>query len=299
MKAEVAGSAPAQMEGGVVRRKIGGSSSMFTLPLLGADRPGPPPMPARFREATARILRRASQQRAVDVRLADKLSFVIGVFGCSLTQWVFSDVPERMWLLFSLAIVPLLVIRLHMYMAVKLQLFLLDFCYLCLLLVLVHIHLLPCNRRLHFALFSLTSGPLAIATVAWRNSLVFHSVDKVTSIFIHLLPVATLHTLHWTPASLCPSEPPGWGAESRLSLHEWLGFPLLIYAGWQLLYVLFVDVCLAGVVRLHSHAGALHPRRDAAGGAAGHVAGGALLAHPDAPGIFFQTGFFQTPCVNI
>lgn len=32
----------------------------------------------------------------------------------------------------------------------------------------------------------LTPGPLASAIITWRNSLVFHSIDKVTSLFIHM-----------------------------------------------------------------------------------------------------------------
>jgi len=142
-------------------------------------------MPARFRDATARILRRARRPRAVDVRLADKLSFVLGVCGCSLTQWVFSDAPQRMWLLYSLAIGPLVALRLWMYLPSRMSLFLLDFCYLTQVLLLVHIHLLPCSRRLHYALFSLCTGPLALAVVAWRNSLVFHSIDKARACTAH------------------------------------------------------------------------------------------------------------------
>ena len=33
-------------------------------------------------------------------------------------------------------------------------------------------------------------GPIAIAIIAWQNSLVFHSLDKMTSFFIHIMPVS-------------------------------------------------------------------------------------------------------------
>lgn len=36
------------------------------------------------------------------------------------------------------------------------------------------------------------SGPLASAIITWRNSLVFHSLDKVTSLFIHMYPPVVL-----------------------------------------------------------------------------------------------------------
>jgi hypothetical protein len=36
------------------------------------------------------------------------------------------------------------------------------------------------------------TGPLASAIITWRNSLVFHSLDKVTSLFIHMYPPLVL-----------------------------------------------------------------------------------------------------------
>ena len=35
------------------------------------------------------------------------------------------------------------------------------------------------------------------AIVAWNNSLVFHSLDKITSVFIHGLPAMLTYTLRW------------------------------------------------------------------------------------------------------
>ena len=41
----------------------------------------------------------------------------------------------------------------------------------------------------------LSHGPIAIAILAWQNSIVFHSLDKMTSFFIHIMPVAITHCL--------------------------------------------------------------------------------------------------------
>ena len=35
---------------------------------------------------------------------------------------------------------------------------------------------------------TLSKGPLPLAILAWKNSLVFHSLDKLTSLFIHIVP---------------------------------------------------------------------------------------------------------------
>lgn len=34
----------------------------------------------------------------------------------------------------------------------------------------------------------ISNGPLAIAVIAWKNSLVFHDIDKITSLYIHIAP---------------------------------------------------------------------------------------------------------------
>jgi len=38
-------------------------------------------------------------------------------------------------------------------------------------------------------MFGIANGPLAWATYIFRNSLVFHDVDKMTSVYIHVLPL--------------------------------------------------------------------------------------------------------------
>jgi len=38
-------------------------------------------------------------------------------------------------------------------------------------------------------MFGIANGPLALATYIFRNSLVFHDVDKMTSVYIHVLPL--------------------------------------------------------------------------------------------------------------
>ena len=41
--------------------------------------------------------------------------------------------------------------------------------------------------------YVLSMGVVMLAIVVWQNSLVFHSLDKLTSILIHSMPGLTLH----------------------------------------------------------------------------------------------------------
>ena len=43
--------------------------------------------------------------------------------------------------------------------------------------------------------YILCMGPLMFALIVWRNSLVFHSLDKLTSFFLHSFPPITVHLL--------------------------------------------------------------------------------------------------------
>ncbi len=50
--------------------------------------------------------------------------------------------------------------------------------------------------------YVLSTGPLAIASIAWRNSLVFHSLDKVTSTLIHVFPPVLMYNVRWFPIGI-------------------------------------------------------------------------------------------------
>ena len=82
----------------------------------------------------------------------------------------------------------------------KLQYFIFDFCYFTHLLLLVYLWLMPKGSLagyLFIVLFYFSNGPLLWAIAFWRNSLVFHVVDKMTSLFVHVSPALTVVTLKW------------------------------------------------------------------------------------------------------
>ena len=56
------------------------------------------------------------------------------------------------------------------------------------IMCLAYIWIWPSSTVLFVACYCLSHGPLCTAIATWRNSLVFHSVDKVTSLFIHIYP---------------------------------------------------------------------------------------------------------------
>ena len=86
-----------------------------------------------------------------------------------------------------------MILRYFQYRAENAVLFLLDFCYFVNVSVSIQTTLFPDNLVWFKTNYVISMGCLMIAIVAWQNSLVFHSLDKLTSIFIHGFAPLTLH----------------------------------------------------------------------------------------------------------
>jgi hypothetical protein len=146
-----------------------------------------------LREAIAREVSKSPPR----VRLLDKLSFFVGVALLLTTEWALLAHPHRFHELYTLLAVPLLLYRVYSYSARKWSLFLFDFCYWVNILCLVHLWALPASPYVFETAFMLANGPLVWAIVMWRNMLVFHDLDKMTSLFIHAIPPLVTFARRW------------------------------------------------------------------------------------------------------
>jgi len=93
----------------------------------------------------------------------------------------------------------ILIYRIVDYWEKKYQLFLLDPCYAVNLLTIIVLWAFPSCVPLQQVLFSLASGPVALAVIIFSNKLVFHDIDKVTSVYIHYFPLLICFILRWLP----------------------------------------------------------------------------------------------------
>lgn len=126
---------------------------------------------ARYRE-----LRRASPKRTL---LRDKFAFLLGVFHiCASAFWIGRS-PSTFYQLYTVKAIFLGLLRFYMYRKEKMHYYLLDFCYYANVLHVVQVWFFPESCSLQKILFAFSMGPLAWSIVAFRNSLIFHSLDKV------------------------------------------------------------------------------------------------------------------------
>jgi len=120
----------------------------------------------------------------------------------------------------------------------------LDFCYFCNASCLAQLaismsHPASLHESLVVMNFLHATGPLAMAIPMWRNSLVFHSLDKITSVFIHSLPPLFVFALRWYPPAA------GLQLPATLPLGRSMFLGLSGYAAWQALYLLATEVFFA------------------------------------------------------
>ncbi len=105
--------------------------------------------------------------------------------------------------LFPQKAILLLTYRWYAYKKTRDHYFLFDFCYFTNFLIFLYLWLPdwilgPALRGWLFTTcFCFANGPVLVAIMLWKNSLVPHSNDKMTSLFIHISPSLTLFGLRW------------------------------------------------------------------------------------------------------
>ena len=118
------------------------------------------------------------------VRFVDRVAFTFGVLMLVATEAFLLRWPAAFWAFYVVMMPLLLAFRVCQYTALSYQFFMLDFCYFAVAAAGVHAALFPSSAWLGDMVFAWANGPLACAIVVWRNSLVFHSLDKITPVVI-------------------------------------------------------------------------------------------------------------------
>lgn len=204
----------------------------------------------RMRNSVEKLGKQWNDTKSVTLR--EKVSFICGVMNIFISGYLLGGFPEYFHIWYTIQILYFMPIRYYTYHKRGYHYFLADLCYFVNLLLVLSLWVFPSSKRLFTAVYCLAFGNNAVAIIMWRNSLVFHSFDKVTSLFIHIMPCATLHCLvHLlTPEQQAANHPAVWvikhsppGSPTAyanvLSMLAWSSIP---YAIWQLSYYFFITV---------------------------------------------------------
>ncbi len=206
-------------------------------------------------------------QRRPFSRRRDRFTFIFSVALLQVTQYCLIRTPLMLRYVYIALLPFFMVSRFLTYRPQKAVLFLLDFCYFVQVLMVVYLFFMPDSVALFRILFVFTNGPLLFAVIAWSNSLVFHSLDKLTSIFIHTFPVLTIFALRWySPNTGEPAQPfmiahavqpvsttfdpyntrmtHHLAVMEEPNIREFFVNPLLVYLAWQVVYLFIIHVVL-------------------------------------------------------
>jgi len=132
----------------------------------------------RMRDSVDRLGTRWNDTKAVTAR--EKLSFIAGVLNVFISGYLIGALPEYFYYWFTAQLCYFMPIRYYTYRARGYHYFLADMCYFVNLLLLLTIWVAPQSKRLLISTYCLAYGNNAVAIAMWRNSMVFHSLDKVT-----------------------------------------------------------------------------------------------------------------------
>ncbi|KDN45756.1 hypothetical protein K437DRAFT_294491 [Tilletiaria anomala UBC 951] len=171
------------------------------------------------------------------VRTRDKVSFVIGVMNLVISSLIFALRPEWLATVYTIQCLYFLPIRIFTYTRKKWHYFLFDFCYFLNVANLVFIWLMPQSKFLLTVCYCAAHGPLAAAIPTWRNSMTFHSLDKMTSLFIHLYPLLVFVAIrHFIPPDIAYKQYPALAQMVHLNSFRTFFFNVGVYIVWQSLY---------------------------------------------------------------
>lgn len=131
-------------------------------------------------------------------RKLDKFAFMAGTSMIIAFSFIIGRFPNDFVYTFTSIILPFLIATRYVhYILVGWHMYLVDFCYFANTMLLYYLNFDPKNEALMTSVYLFATGPLAIGIVAFRNSLVYHKIDFLTSLSIHAVPLIVAFRVRW------------------------------------------------------------------------------------------------------
>ena len=201
-------------------------------------------------EKKVREFVRESREKPAFIKLIDKIAFTVGVLNLSMCQYFLMSAPRLFWVFYTVIMPVLLAARVYHFKSLQMQYFLLDFCYFTVCLTFMNLFLLW-SPMFFKVCFIFANGVLPGAIVIWGNSFVFHDLDKITSVYIHILPSMLYYTMRWgggenlTSSSTCQATTADKFqfifCSAPLSIWDYVA-AMTLYLVWQVAYVIKTEV---------------------------------------------------------
>ena len=135
---------------------------------------------SKTRDGRKRLKRKL--RNANTVLLRDKIAFLIGASNLWIIPLLICLFPSFIPVYYAVTTVCLITLRFFLYKSKHMHYFTADLCYMVNLILFVFLFFGSNSRFLFISSFCLSNGPVMWAIWLWRNSFVFHSIDKITSV---------------------------------------------------------------------------------------------------------------------
>lgn len=165
------------------------------------------------------------------------LTLVIKTFATCSGQWLLP------WY-YAFTCPCLIIWRIITYWQAQFQYFCLDFCYFGNLIISLILWFAPSSPELCALQFSIANGMLYLGAFSFRNSLVFHSVDKMTSTYIHTVPLLLTFGIRWFPVETSRYWHASFPEVVEPSIKWNVIGPLFVLVAHSMLYTILVNVIL-------------------------------------------------------
>jgi len=186
-------------------------------------------------------------------------NFMIGVINLAASAYVLGGWPQHYWIYFAVQGFIMIVVRTYTWYSANLHLYLLDYCWVTAFVLCgattyaLVVRLLGAftpsasgdafNRAAFLIFFTTASGPLSGAVAVTGNSLVFHSFEHFSNMYIHAAPMLTAWALRWHGAVAEAAWPGliGNGGNGDADLFSELFVPTTAYYfSWWVPYTLWL-----------------------------------------------------------
>mmetsp|Transcript_15872 Transcript_15872/g.24427 ORF Transcript_15872/g.24427 Transcript_15872/m.24427 type:complete len:135 (+) Transcript_15872:668-1072(+) len=122
-------------------------------------------------------------------RKRDKCTFILGVLLVIFSVFVLGRFPHQLYYHYHCALMFVLIFSKWLYYKkMGWHYYMTDFCYAANLMIMVFLLMFPKNDYLFKTCFLFSNGALAVAIAAFRNQMVFHRYDNLTSLALHIFP---------------------------------------------------------------------------------------------------------------
>lgn len=158
----------------------------------------PPPAPCY----TADSMQRKIGSTMLDPKriiFRDKVTFLFGVTNVALSAFILGKSPENFYHYWTAKCIVLFTLRWLTYKKKGWHYLMLELCYAGNVIGILYCYFFQYSSALRKLTFAYGAGPLMWSILAMRNSLVFHSVDHMTTLMMHASPAITAWTFRWHP----------------------------------------------------------------------------------------------------